>query len=1014
MREKSLIFAFDIGYKFHGWAVNRNFDKTEGMSAGVYGFEIPEDKKTVENEIKREKRRRARNKERRRKVSELITKTGIAQSQKDFLDRVNQTHTHSFWQILKTAHYQPILPFDFARILYKFSKNRYYVDMRKKKRNNREKDAQEGKIKTVFNAIEQFKEFNETWFEAFLKYREDIKKEVSNKLQLQNFPYRNKKLLKDNKKITIKDFSISPDYYQFLNNEMMVESIEEIARRQREDFKQNHPIFSKEIIDKWKKIVTDKGHLQNSLKMVGKCLSGNNKIRAPKNSIDAERVRIAELWNDLGLCEKDAKQTIKAKDLGISFDEFNALLLKLLEHSQDSENGKITGKQFIEKLKELSLLENDKTYFITKHFGQKDKANATLISLKGHSQLAKVENETFKQKFLSNVEFRDKIETELMTEKNLDRLEGNLIKIISEYFKIGDTNLRNLIQKISNFESGKPSGYSAEALRNILPYIANDNKSFKEAIELSYPSSVISKNELRTYLSFELYQEENRYRNIKNPYQDAIVKNFVYIFNKLVQKFGHPDQIVFETTRAILSPDETEAEIVKINDNIKANEKIDEILKQYDLKNEKGTKERIRLWLEQGGKLNKDTQTPAICVITGDTISLQEALNGQKTNIDHIIPQSIINDNRMVNKILLSANLNQSDKSDLTPFNYLKEKLGKSTKEAKKFLEKNIKKIKSDKPFTMSSLKKRNILLSIPMDDLKKSIEDGLDGMDQRMYGVTNASVKMIMNLLKNQLHLNRPQLSKEQIASKILPIAGGVTSQFRRAWLKKYKKDRNFYDNHAVDAMILLNFDRSMLQKYATKKKKGILDGKEGKDPREIIQEFKPTIENFQERVLQIVDQFRNNKLFVHWQETKRFPKARITEQTSYKKKDALAGSCLTKKGHIKCHSGGFSKIELYEENLNEKKKLVGVRLHPFIMQNAKIKQPKDSEKLFVLYRNSIIKFEDEFYRVIGFSEDKNGAQKFEFDFVNKNKDKRIIKSFKTKNIKKCSINPFGKIKIM
>ena len=107
---------------------------------------------------------------------------------------------------------------------------------------------------------------------------------------------------------------------------------------------------------------------------------------------------------------------------------------------------------------------------------------------------------------------------------------------------------------------------------------------------------------------------------------------------------------------------------------------------------------RLKLFLEQNKDLKalKDNSI-SYCPITGEFITIEDALDGNKTNIDHIIPQSVIVDNSYNNTILISSRVNQKEKVDLTPVEYIAKSKDISIEKAGEILKENLKKTKIKK-----------------------------------------------------------------------------------------------------------------------------------------------------------------------------------------------------------------------------------------------------------------------------------------------------------------------------
>ncbi len=947
---------------------------------------------------------------------ELFIKTGIVKNRFEFFEKIEKEKiAHRFWNIVKKAHYEKITPFEFANILYRFAKDRYYIDMRKKQK----KMSDDNKvIKSAINSLERYKDDkNSTYFEAFFKRREELQKIVNKKDKSFVVPFRNRqhtfaKLLNFITKEEVEDFSnLEKGYYFMLSNSQMADSIKEIAKRQRE-FGNKHPIFDEETVDKWYKIVTFKGKIPNIEDKIGLCISGNGKKRCAKNSIDAELFRIADTYNNLYFSgDKDCH----IRDLGITQEDFKNIIL-------DINKEKITIEQFIKYLKKKGYLDKDLIVFLKRDRRILNKSDATLIWIPMHNMVSKL-NDTLAEKIMEDIPFREKLEEILLMEIDLDIAEERIKKLFNEFFISSYTD--EDIEKIVNFNTGKPTVCSSEAFRKIMPLIIRGN-SFKEAIEKVYNISIEGKQYKRKYLSYKIYKKEQKEQNINNPFLDNVVYNFIWIFNKLVQKFGSPDKIVFETTRAILSEKKKEEIEREQNRKRKENEQIYKIIADK-FKNDKAIisrnideyRKRLKAFLQQGGKL--DGSKTAKCIYTDKPISLEQALDEQIIELDHIIPKSTGYVDNSLNNLILTFNLDNRAKSNRTPIQYMIEVEKKNKKDALEILKKRIK--------TMSFPKRKrdNILTVLMTEEIKFKKENDML-MDNQKEGVQNYAVKLIMDLIARQYDFKDENLSISERKAKIIPVKGTITSNLREVWLKGYKKNRDEYVNHAVDAMIMLNLDKATVQDFHTKFNELSRQYSNSKKILEYIaKNKKPKIEDFEKKAMDIIGKFRNEELFVYHQEIRRNPYKKILEETVDSNSKDKGTVKIIKKGingkeyiYYKKAFRGFEKIEVYETYDPKMKKnfickiVKTAKTISNIEKDEELKRYKKVKLKEVFYRNTPIEIVDkkEITRgvVIGGKENRNTI---ELKLINKKNEKRILKSIKTvQNIKRLNITPYGLLK--
>lgn len=189
------------------------------------------------------------------------------------------------------------------------------------------------------------------------------------------------------------------------------------------------------------------------------------------------------------------------------------------------------------------------------------------------------------------------------------------------------------------------------------------------------------------------------------------------------------------------------------------------------------------------------------CIYSGEDISFKEMLSSTKVQIDHIIPQSIVLDETINNKVLVLTEENQR-KGNRLPCEYMDETQLGEFKNRVANLFRNGK---------VSKIKKEYLLLD-SLDD-----SDVLSGFVDRNLNDTRTISKYIAVYLRQALG----------DSVKIQVIKGSVTSRFRQRWLKskskEYKvssvygleqktRDLHYY-HHAIDAVVVANLTRPYIE---------------------------------------------------------------------------------------------------------------------------------------------------------------------------------------------------------
>ncbi len=239
------------------------------------------------------------------------------------------------------------------------------------------------------------------------------------------------------------------------------------------------------------------------------------------------------------------------------------------------------------------------------------------------------------------------------------------------------------------------------------------------------------------------------------------------------------ESIVVEVARDLYSTPEQRNAIEKINiNNYNEKKRIIERLKKRGFENI--TKRKIleySLWEQQKG----------ICIYSGKPIDFNPSPN-VVWEIDHIIPQSLCQNDTATNKVLVLRTENQS-KGKKIPYWWLQ---GKNW---------------SDFSSRVKSLKlpkvKTNLLLA-------KTVEEAIEAFSSRNLNDTRYISKWISNYIKSEIsHFNLP--------TKVFVVPGALVSHLRRSWLRQsawglYQKVRDITPyHHAIDAIVICQFKKQM-----------------------------------------------------------------------------------------------------------------------------------------------------------------------------------------------------------
>lgn len=285
---------------------------------------------------------------------------------------------------------------------------------------------------------------------------------------------------------------------------------------------------------------------------------------------------------------------------------------------------------------------------------------------------------------------------------------------------------------------------------------------------------------------------------VRNPVVYRSLNETRKVINALLGKYKDISAINIEVAKDIGKSFEQRKETVKFQrENEESNEQLRAELIQkltaerYPVSLSDKMMDRFALWKSQDHK----------CIYSGSDISFAALVSGTNVQIDHIIPQSIVLDETLNNKVLVLTEENQK-KGNQLPLQYM------LNDQAKEFRNRvgNLYRKKS-----ISRIKNEYLLLPVLDNETVRGFVD-------RNINDTRTISKYIATYLGNAYG--------DKI--KINVIKGAVTSRFRKRWLgsrpKMYggvpsiygldKKTRDLhYYHHAIDAAVVANLKRSYIE---------------------------------------------------------------------------------------------------------------------------------------------------------------------------------------------------------
>jgi CRISPR-associated endonuclease Csn1 len=157
---------------------------------------------------------------------------------------------------------------------------------------------------------------------------------------------------------------------------------------------------------------------------------------------------------------------------------------------------------------------------------------------------------------------------------------------------------------------------------------------------------------------------EKRYGRLTNPTVHVAMNQLRRVVNALIERYGHPEQIVLELARDLKLSQKQKDDLERENRrNRDKNEARRKLLEEEGYVANPGNLILLRLWEELGPPMQRH------CVYTGQPISLHQLLSGD-VEIEHILPYSRTLDDTFANKTLafLSANRGKRNQAPCEAF----------------------------------------------------------------------------------------------------------------------------------------------------------------------------------------------------------------------------------------------------------------------------------------------------------------------------------------------------------
>lgn len=830
--KKEKILGLDIGVTSLGWAVGTHFydeeknePKLEIDDFGVRIWDAPEDSKTLEtNAFKRrghrsQRRLQARRNQRINDLKKLFYKNNLL-TEEEYENHIKKTKEKGEYSNRKDINplllrykglNEKLTNLQLLIALVHITKRRGYNNAFIIPNSTQDKDDRS----SLNKAKELIKKYNypikaiieDDFFEFdnpknFMYRSRKIDKEIKDKEKIEFYAkhqllFRREDYEKEYDALITKQIEFNP----LLKN--LKDKVKDTIFRQR-FFEDGPGPKDKEILENWKKAMKkdSKRFLYEPFTaMIGNCQFYPNEKRISNFSLEG--------------------------DISFITSEISKMFAKILKNEE--ENGEINlTKDLIKKITKKVIL----NYFENIEF----KRDFIINLLKENNiEIPKMDGISFENASLFLVKFNKIKDNNSFLKENIKKIKiENFSTIIENKInKIGKIlseiktpeKLKNKLLEIDKFFEDKNDGY--DWLRKNEKWITKGHKTLATSskfildafdkqlnegiLRQEYESELNKKNRKEEIKKFKLDMDKflkriNDPDMIKNAVVFRSINQTRKVVRKLFEKFNYFDKIIIEVAKDLYAEEKVRKDIRSSQDKNEKNRiEAEQILVKNGINPTPTNISSYFIFKQQQFKKDAKNNNYAINLYDielKDKIYLKDFFfKREEYDIDHILPYSQYNDNTNSNKVITRKEDNNL-KLNTVPLEYFAKKRidNKKIEIWKKEITKIYKNINTTK---------LDYLLTENMNRSKET------GFESRNINDTRYITKYIQEYF--DLEFDRLQKITNQNKPEILTIQGGITSKFRKLWLKPYdsngslwghqKKPRDISPfHHAVDAMILIN----------------------------------------------------------------------------------------------------------------------------------------------------------------------------------------------------------------
>lgn len=772
--------GLDMGASSIGWAIY-DLDKQILINCGVRIFDDGRDNKSKASLcVKRRNARGARRLTNRRHIKTIellntLTNIGLfpqSQNEREELKKQNP------YKLRKDALDRQLSPYELGRAILQLAKRKGFLS-------NRKDDPKEGgKLLNGHNELlEKMQQENSRTYGEFLYNRQQ--KNRKNPIRLKN--------------MFDEDGKFKGGLFPFRSTYMA--EFDCIWKAQ----KDKYPDI---LTDENKKKLQDIIFFQRPLKEAeeGECLFEKGEKRIPKAHPLFQEFRIKQILLNLTYAFEYSSEYKNLEK------EANDKLFKILMNPQ-AENTSDYGKIITySKIKQLLGLKNVQFNY--------ENSNKTCKDLEKGLLVNRTQSAINKSKYFISYwnTFSDNEKSEIIyfitkPHKYIDFPRKNIsiederniiIKHLCLHFALSQQAAEELWDKI-NIEDGYGS-LSEKAIRKLLPLMETE-KHYPEACKkagyftgtesylnkLPYYGELLSQSCLGK--KNNPVNDEEKFGKINNATVHVALNQVRYLVNELIDLYGKPYDISIEYARELkASQKERQAISYNQNNKEKENKQIIKTLKEHikaDREYNSNDILKYKIWKNLSAYSKKPLTKE--CPFSGTPIPLSDLLNGEKFQIEHLIPFSRSFDNSLSNKVIATVEANRY-KGNRTPF----EAFGQSKD-----------------GYNWKDILHRSKSLST--EQQWRFAQNAMEKFKENTGPIARSlnDTRYMTRLLQNYLLPIVREDGKECIQS----VAGPLTAIIRKAWglnLYKDKTDKNkyreFHNHHAIDAFVIAAIERSQI----------------------------------------------------------------------------------------------------------------------------------------------------------------------------------------------------------